>query len=387
MQIIAKLTTACNLACRYCSEGDQAAEQIPKELLCKMIDEYPALLDAIGTRSASILWHGGEPLLVGRDYLREVMRYAREKLKDYDIRFLMQTNGTLVDKAWIDLFRAFGVSVGVSLDGYRALHDRNRRTHDGQPTFDTVRANMVMMREAGVLGGSLMVLDTTQPVDVDALFALLQEIGVSCKIHPVIPCGRAAGHTDSEAVYRHYVALMKELCRKSLALDAPTDISPLSDLMQAILTGGTINECSYSGRCGDSFLCLYANGQMGICGRAAKMEEGLYGDLREMSLLAAYRSVHAERVRRRQNYLKAHDCSACAEWDLCHGGCSFEAVHAYGTLEHRYPSCRQRHALLEFIRTEGLDLLKAHLLRQKRRRRVLLREKRKLLEALSYARQ
>lgn len=386
MQIIVKLTTACNLACTYCSEGDSAVEQLPKELVYKMIDEYPALLDHIGTRSASILWHGGEPLLVGHDYLHDVMCYARDRLRDYDVHFLMQTNGTLVDEDWLALFREFSISAGVSLDGYRDLHDRSRRTHDGDPTFDTVYENIVRMRDAGVLGGSLMVLDTTQPVDVDVLFAFLQESGIPCKIHPVIPCGRAEGIMDSDAVYQNYIALMKELCRRSLALDEPTDINPLSDLMQAVLADGTLNECSYSGRCGDAFLCLYASGQMGICGRTSNMEGCIYGDLREMSLLAAYQSANAERVRERQSYLKEHDCASCTDWDLCHGGCSFEAAHAYGTLEHRYPSCRQRHALLEFIRTEGLDLLKEHLLRKKRRQRILLQEKRKLLEELKYAR-
>ena len=117
MQIIVKLTTACNLACTYCSEGDRAVEQLPKELVYKMIDEYPALLDHIGTRSASILWHGGEPLLVGHDYLHDVMCYARDRLRDYDVHFLMQTNGTLVDEDWLALFQEFSISAGVSLDG------------------------------------------------------------------------------------------------------------------------------------------------------------------------------------------------------------------------------------------------------------------------------
>ena len=386
MQIIVKLTTACNLACSYCSEGDKAPEQLPKELLYKMIDEYPALLAHTGDRYASILWHGGEPLLVGQDYLRDVMTYARERLRDYDVKFLMQTNGTLVDEAWIALFQEFSISAGVSLDGYRALHDKNRRTRDHRPTFDTIRANIERMREAGVLGGSLMVLNTAHPVDVDELFAFLQESGISCKIHPVIPCGRAERRVDSDAVYQNYVTLMKELYRRSLALDHPADISPLSDILRALIAGEPLSECSYSGHCGDSFLCLYANGRMGFCGRTSDMEEYAYGDLREVSLLDAYLSVSAARVRQRQSYLKVHECGTCEDWQLCHGGCSFEAVHAYGTLEHRYPSCAQRHELLAFLRTEGMDLFKEHLLRQKRRQRTLLREKRRLLGELKHAR-
>ena len=43
MQIILKLTTACNLNCVYCSEGDKPAETLPAEIFYKLVDELPAL--------------------------------------------------------------------------------------------------------------------------------------------------------------------------------------------------------------------------------------------------------------------------------------------------------------------------------------------------------
>ena len=95
MQIIVKLTTNCNLNCIYCSEGDKKAVTLKKEMLFKAIDELPLLLDKINDKNITLLWHGGEPLSVGKEYLTEVMQYATEKLKNYHIKFLIQTNGNV----------------------------------------------------------------------------------------------------------------------------------------------------------------------------------------------------------------------------------------------------------------------------------------------------
>ena len=129
MQVIVKLTTKCNLNCVYCSEGDKAIAVLEKETLFKAIDELPNLLEKYKRENISLLWHGGEPLSVGKTYLQEVMQYAVNKLKNYKLKFLVQTNGTLIDAEWIDLFKKFNVGVGVSLDGYKELHDRNRLTN------------------------------------------------------------------------------------------------------------------------------------------------------------------------------------------------------------------------------------------------------------------
>lgn len=92
MEIVVKLTTGCNLRCVYCSEGDKPLMVLKKEYLYKLIDELPAFLEARQDKKITLLWHGGEPMSVGMAYLQQVMDYAKEKLKDYELVFQMQTN-------------------------------------------------------------------------------------------------------------------------------------------------------------------------------------------------------------------------------------------------------------------------------------------------------
>ena len=61
-----------------------------------------------------------------------------------------QTNGTLIDDAWCDFLIEEEVGVGVSIDGPRHLHDRNRLTRSGHGTFDRTIAGIRLLRRRGV---------------------------------------------------------------------------------------------------------------------------------------------------------------------------------------------------------------------------------------------
>jgi len=61
-----------------------------------------------------------------------------------------QTNGTLVDEAWCDFFSEERVNVGVSIDGPRQFHDRNRLTRSGRGTFDRTIAGIRLLRRREV---------------------------------------------------------------------------------------------------------------------------------------------------------------------------------------------------------------------------------------------
>ena len=130
MQVIVKLTNACNLRCKYCSEGDyEVVSNLSFRLLQKLVDDLPELLDNIGEKSIDFLWHGGEPLCYPKEILCKAMDYALEKLSTkYGVSFSMQSNGTLINDAWIRVIKQYNIHLGISLDGYKELHDSRRLT-------------------------------------------------------------------------------------------------------------------------------------------------------------------------------------------------------------------------------------------------------------------
>jgi len=157
------------------------------------------------------------------------------------------------------------------------------------------------------------------------LLAFLQENNFRVKIHPVMPCGRADGRGDYIQVYDNYVDLLIELCEKGMELKV--EIDPIDAIMKAMLGNSKMRECSFNGNCAVSFLCLYADGTVGFCGRGGSIGNLSYGNLENNDISALYYSSNAEKIRARQEYLLAHDCKDCKYWRFCHGGCSFEAVN------------------------------------------------------------
>jgi len=385
MVIIVKLTTACNLKCVYCSEGNKEAAFLPMELLKKAIAEIPELLEATKQTKINILWHGGEPLLVGIEYLREAMHYAQEVLKDYELSFSLQSNGTLIDDSWISLFKEYKVSLGISLDGYEQLHDENRVYANGKPSFKYVLNKISLLQKENLKFGTLMVLNTQNEIDVDKLFEVLDSNNLSCKIHPVVPCGRAENTENIDEIHTNYFELLKQLYCRLLDTEKNIEIEPISGILYKILHDRQISECSFAGTCGSEFLSLYTNGDLGLCGRTADTEF-FYGSEYTSTLLAAYQSLRADTLRRRQHYLEVHDCKNCNIWEFCHGGCAFEALNFYGDINHSAPGCSLRKMIVAYFYNEGLGLLKQKLLSRKVNLRATLKDTQLLIKDIKNAR-
>lgn len=74
----------------------------------------------------------------------------------------MQSNGTLVNKRWIEVLKRNGVRVGVSIDGPAEIHDRVRVDHRGRGSLEQVVQGLKRLRKSGVLSGTLTVVNPGQ---------------------------------------------------------------------------------------------------------------------------------------------------------------------------------------------------------------------------------
>lgn len=377
MQIILKMTTACNLKCVYCSEGDQPNERMSKKIFFKVVDELPELLEHISDNKAEFLFHGGEPMLYGQQELTELIEYARKRLSN--CKFLMQTNGTLINDDWIKFFKEQEIELGISLDGYPELHDKNRLTKDNQPTSQIIMNNLNKLKVAGIKFGTLMVMN--DEVDDELLFKFIKENDLQPKIHSVINCGRAEDF-NTKPIYKSYVGLMKKLFKRAMADESTKIIQPLDETMNTILGLTTMKECSYNGSCGKSFIAVYPDGEVGFCGRDNLSRRYIYGNVKSERLINLYESANAKLIRERQKYLQENDCYKCEEWNLCHGGCAYEAVNSYGILNAKYENCAERKEFLKWLKSEGLKLLKQSLIRAKTKHRESIKIKRKILNEI-----
>lgn len=177
--LIVKFAAPCNLNCTYCYEyaaGDDSWRSKPKALsvdlaamIGRRIREYG---EQVGVDAMSVVAHGGEPLLVGAKGLDAILGAIAENAAPLDLRFSVQTNGTLLTPQICRVLAAREVTVGVSIDGSR-VHNHRRIDRRGLPTFDRVLQGIETLRTTpgARLGGLLCVVDLDhEPEEViDAL--------------------------------------------------------------------------------------------------------------------------------------------------------------------------------------------------------------------------
>ena len=141
--LVIQPTPFCNINCSYCYLPDRRSKAVVSK---RTLSNLFAQVFASGwvRDCLSVVWHAGEPLVLPVEFYREAFRII-DTLKParISISHSFQTNGMLIDDAWCDFLIAEEVGVGVSIDGPRHLHDRNRLTRSGQGTFDrTLRASV-----------------------------------------------------------------------------------------------------------------------------------------------------------------------------------------------------------------------------------------------------
>jgi uncharacterized protein len=83
--LITPVGSNCNLACGYCYNGSDRISCVsnPKtislETVYKIFDQiYPFLK----SDHLTVIWHGGEPLLAGKDFYQEVIDVQKSAVKN-----------------------------------------------------------------------------------------------------------------------------------------------------------------------------------------------------------------------------------------------------------------------------------------------------------------
>ena len=153
-QYVLKVCGRCDLACDHCyvyEHADQSWRRKPKVMAPETVVQAARRISEHADRHrlarVSVVLHGGEPLLLGRERLRSLLFTLRSVIDPVSrLGLTVHTNGVLLDQGICDLFAEYGVRVGVSLDGDRAANDRHRRFADGRSSHQQVLRALALLR-------------------------------------------------------------------------------------------------------------------------------------------------------------------------------------------------------------------------------------------------
>lgn len=338
--LILKVTGTCNLACRYCYYMNGLAEPFRSAMTLTTVGElFRKYLDYCVRHElgrVSFAWHGGEPLLAGKQFFRAVSQLQEDLFGDrLRYRNLIQTNATLIDDEWAELLKAARFHVGVSLDGSPHSHDRNRRDGAGRGSYARTCAGIATLQRHGVRFGTMTVIDPA--LSGRQVFEHHYGLGLR-KMEFNLPVESPASlrRLPIEAYTRFVCEVFDAWIDKD---DPSVAIGSLSSVIR-LMAGGRATHCHSANNC-SRFVTIEPNGDVGACENFRVLEKGAASSKsptrRAASPYLVKRNILTSDFEEIDEALRSHfhewrinvrpdECRCCPASRVCNAGCS---AHRY----------------------------------------------------------
>lgn len=341
---IVKPTHECNLACKYCYI-DAAAEQgrMDAQTLEKMIMQLARLP---GKERVHIIWHGGEPLLMGTEFYEEAVRMQKFYGKDRRFENGMQSNATLINDGVLEFCEKCGFDIGSSLDGPEEIHNLTRIYPGGNGSFKDVWKGLqkIKQRNAELIkkangkrsnhlgGGAIVILNRLNIGKISEIYDFFKSQNMSPKINPLIKSGRAAENYGDLGIgpAEYGKALVRIFDRWFYETERGIDVDPLSTILGNLMTGKPVS-CNFGESCRKSFISVGPNGDVYPCGRFDGVKDYWLGNLNRTELTALIDSPKHQTMMER-NAPKSKACGSCSYAKICNGGCMHNAYMQKGDI-------------------------------------------------------
>jgi uncharacterized protein len=174
--LILQPTPFCNINCDYCYLPERGNSV---RMSGGVIDNAVALaVDSGLVRDGlSIVWHAGEPLAVPIDFYEDAFARIQDRAPGVQIKHAIQTNGTIIDQRWCDLFQKHSVNVGVSIDGPAFVHDLHRKDRRGFGTHSKVMRGIDLLKSNSIPFHAIAVVTADSLPHADEIFEFFLTLG------------------------------------------------------------------------------------------------------------------------------------------------------------------------------------------------------------------
>jgi uncharacterized protein len=316
---------ACNIACGYCYQDPMREAgniNVPRD--------WPRVRDQLD-RLGEFTVFGGEPLLAPLAHLEEVFAYGFARHGKNGI----QTNGTLITDAHLDLFEKYRVHVGISIDGPPAL---NRVRCAPEQTAQTLTAIATLCARG--MPPSIITTIHRGNADLAQLlpwFESLAAQGVQhLNLHELeVECGRDRLALSEDENIRVYLELYEWSKTTTLR------VLPFTDIRALLTTEYPAVMCVWN-HCDplttEAVHGLTPNGELSNCGRTNK--DGVNWVKSDRPGRERYRALA-------QTPQACGGCQGCTYFAFCKGQCPGTAID--GDWRNRTVNCRFWYALFEHI--------------------------------------
>ena len=331
--MIKPASSNCNLRCSYCFYEDECKNReihsygfMKEEVLEAVVKKA---LEAAEI-SCTFGFQGGEPTLAGLDFFRKFISYTQQYKKlETKVSFCLQTNGTLLNEEWVAFLKEHHFLVGISLDGTKDIHDKNRRDGNGKETFQRILKNAKMLMKNGVDVNILCVLTKQSAKKITSIYTYLKKEGFY--YHQYIPCLDPLGEERGQHpwsltpdVYERALKDLFDLWFEDIRKGTMVSVREFDNWM-SILKGYAPESCAQTGRCSMQNI-VEANGDLFPCDFYV-LDEHRIANIQDKDF-QLFEGIPMEKSFFKEGMKRGTGCKECKWYPLCRGGCKRDYTEA-----------------------------------------------------------
>ncbi len=334
----------CNIRCAYCRNRD--FDRTDKAVMSvETLEKFIAFLNTVPQPEVRSSWHGGEPLLAGKDFFKHIVRIEKE-YPEKIWRNAVQTNATLIDEDWAKFFVENNFHIGVSIDGNERVHNIDRINAAGRGTYKNAMRGVNILRKNGIHPGVICTVTKKTVNYAEEIFLGLVNSGFKSISFNVFYNTASENKEDEYALTENeWFNFLKEVFELWYTLNDPSIRVRELDAILAWTVGKSSNECSFRGSCSQWFAVDYT-GDIYPCERFGRSVH--FGSIQT---LENYKNlVVSSNLLNWRNEIRIlpNKCKSCKFLSLCYNGCcSHRRADSEGIPMYTY--CESRIELFDYI--------------------------------------
>ena len=359
--ILKNAGTSCNIGCKYCAEARKKYVRHSCSSIVTM-EDVDKLIDLTrDVDNVTVLFHGGEPLLLPIAYYDEIISKWREQRSD--VYFGFQTNATLINDEWLSFFDQYRdvCGISISLDGDE-ISNSNRVTKEGHSTFQDVINSLIKLNDKHLNTGMISTLTKSSLERERELFSVIKQFP-NIRFLKLNPCydmwsdGSIPEWSILPSEYAKFVINFFEILYRNRYL-GKINVEPILSIVKSI-EGLNNSFCNFCDNKCNHFLSVYPEGKIIGCDNFS-LEDGLYPNLYSVDSITGLLNNKPQPLFSQLDELQER-CSYCNYQQVCHGGCLAvrRRYFSYGQNNEYENYCLEMKRMINYLkeRIESVRLL------------------------------
>ena len=331
LYIMFQLTDKCVLSCKYChakGSHNNNVSTFKVDILEKAIKQ------AFETHHnhVSFEWTGGEPLLVGIDFYKQVV-LLQEKYKTKSYSNGVQTSGYHFDKELIDFLLENNFSISTTIDGTEEIHNKNRPANGNVPSFEKVQRTREYIINKGYSCGFISTITKNNVGHEKEILDFFRTLGAyTFHSNPYIYLSKNEVKDEEIALTiedyaKYFINQFNAWIDSGRLKPIPRTID---DFIQSFVIKKQPNKslCTFGGRCLTNFMAITPNGNAYLCPKFTGFQNMILGNINQQDIkdiLSPKSEMMNKMIEERLVAINTCKSKRCKFFYVCKGGCPYHS--------------------------------------------------------------